>query len=128
MRKTLLTILVLTLFSGVAYGQSKTVVAYDATVVIGKVKANAGGNPRSLIGISPGLGIGYKRYIGDGVNAGKLNFYWNVGTDLLVYPFIGFGADYIVGRAAKYFIGINVTSRVLEQYRPVPSVQFGTFL
>jgi len=61
----------------------------DACVIAGKVKYKDGG-VKSVIGLSPLLGMGYKRYFKP-LQKTQFQSYWNIGTDVFL-PFISIGA------------------------------------
>ncbi|MFC1481693.1 DUF2380 domain-containing protein [Candidatus Neomarinimicrobiota bacterium] len=86
---------------------------FDLSLSKGKVKKNSNGNIKSVSGSSLLLGIGYKKYFGDGAKPDKLNWYWSIGTDLIIAPFIGVGADYLYGKDGDRYIGLLLSSRAL---------------
>lgn len=47
----------------------------------------------SVLGFNVGLGVGYRKYFKPVVE-GKFNFSWDIGTVVLIFPFVGAGADY----------------------------------
>ena len=104
------------------------VLALDMVVLIGKVGTHDSGNIKSVLGLSPFMGISYKRYFGDGAAAGSFKVYWAIGTDLFVLPFIGIGGDYFFGDEAKFYLGANVTSHLMFLFLPIPSLSLGVYL
>ena len=111
-----------------ARSSSNYSIGLDAVVVIGKVKLTNDGNIKSILGISPILGIGYKRFFGAGAAPGKINVYLDIGTDFLVRPFFGSGGDYIFGNKANFYVGVNVSSRSLIYFIPIPTINLGVYL
>ncbi len=101
---------------------------FDAVIVIGQVRTTDSGNIKSVLGFSPGLGFGYKKFFGSGAAPGRFNGYWDIGTDLLVLPFFGIGGDYIFKGETNFYIGINISSRVIALLIPVPTINLGLYL
>ena len=97
-------------------------------VLVGKVKTHDSGNIKSALGLSPLMGISYKKYFGDGAPAGKFKGYWAIGTDVLVLPFLGIGGDYIFDGNTQFYIGSNVTSHLMLLFLPIPSLSLGVYL
>ena len=120
-------LIVLVAAVSLSFGQDKgLVVGFDASVLVGKVKMVDGG-VKSVIGLSPGLGIGYKSYFKPLVTD-NYSMYWNVGTDALILPFIGIGADYKVNAGnLPLYAGVNVTSRLVGLLIPIPSINLGIY-
>ncbi|MCH7528927.1 MAG: hypothetical protein IH972_05185 [Candidatus Marinimicrobia bacterium] len=104
------------------------VLAADFVILIGKVKTHDSGNIKSVLGLSPLMGISYKKYFGDGAAAGSFNGYWAIGTDLLLLPFLGIGGDYIFDGNTQFYIGANVTSHLVLLFLPIPSLSLGVYL
>ena len=104
------------------------VIAGDLVILIGKVKTHDSGNIKSALGISPLMGISYKKYFGDGAAAGGFNGYWAIGTDFLVLPFFGFGGDYIFDGNVKFYIGANISSHLALFLIPWPAISLGVYL
>ncbi len=104
------------------------VIAGDLVILIGKVKTHDSGNIKSVLGLSPLLGISYKKYFGDGAAAGSFRGYWAIGTDVLVLPFFGVGGDYIFDGKTKFYIGANISSHLALFLIPWPSLALGVYL
>ena len=104
------------------------VLALDFVVLIGKVKTHDSGNIKSVLGLSPLMGISYKRYFGSGAAAGVFKGYWAIGTDLLLLPFFGIGGDYIFDGNTQFYLGANVTSHLMFLFLPIPSLSLGVYL
>ncbi len=104
------------------------VLALDMVVLIGKVGTHDSGNIKSVLGLSPFMGISYKRYFGAGAAAGGFKGYWAIGTDVLVLPFLGIGGDFFFGETTKFYLGANVTSRMMLFFLPIPSINLGIYL
>ena len=109
-------------------GDKHFVLGLDAAVLAGMAKYHSNGNVKSAFGLSPGLGIGFKKYFGDGASPGNFKMYWNIGTDALVLPFIGVGGDYIFDMEHKLYLGANITSRLVLLLIPIPSLNIGIYL
>ncbi|OIO57476.1 MAG: hypothetical protein AUJ47_12420 [Candidatus Marinimicrobia bacterium CG1_02_48_14] len=109
------------------FGQEKKyVIGFDATTIVGKIKVVDGG-VKNVLGISPVLGIGYKSYFKP-LQQDQYSVYWNIGTDLIILPFIGIGADYRFKAAdLPLYAGINVSSRVIGFLIPIPSINIGLY-
>ena len=120
-------LVVLVAAASLSFGQDKgLVVGFDASVLVGKVKMVDGG-VKSVIGVSPGLGIGYKSYFSP-LTVDNYSLYWNVGTDVLILPFIGIGADYRVNVSnLPLYAGVNVSSRLVGLLIPIPSINVGIY-
>ncbi len=127
MKKIFHVVVILLVIAALGFAQEKKyVVGFDASVFVGKVKTVDGG-VKSTLGVSPLLGIGYKSYFKP-LKQDTYGFYWDIGTDLLVLPFIGIGADYRlkVGDLPLY-IGANVSSRLTTFLLPIPSLNVGLY-
>ena len=109
-------------------GGSSIVLGLDPVILFGKVKTLDNGNIKSVLGLSPIMGIGYKKYFGEGASAGNFKGYWNIGTDLLLLPFFGIGGDFIFEGNTKFYVGVNVTSRLLLIFIPLPTITLGIYL
>lgn len=109
-------------------GGPNIVLALDMVVLVGKVKTHDNGNVKSVLGLSPMMGISYKKYFGDGAQLGKFKGYWAIGTDVLLLPFLGIGGDYIFDGNTKFYIGANVTSHLILLFIPIPSLSLGVYL
>ncbi len=121
--------LLLTLLSGFLFGKSNSfVVGIDATVFAGIVQKSATGKVKSAIGISPGIGIGYKRYLGSGATKETFSYYWGVGTDDLTSPFVTLGGDYIFKGDLKLYIGAGITGRMFLENPLWPYLSVGLYL
>ena len=123
----MMTILFVVASLGFAGDMTKNlVVGFDASVLVGKVNYEGGGI-KSVLGISPGLGIGYKSYFSP-LKANNLSVYWDIGTDVLILPFIGLGADYKFNlENAKLYAGLNISSRLVALMIPLPSFAVGIY-
>lgn len=106
--------------------EKKYVAGFDATVLVGKTKMAEGG-VKSVLGISPGLGIGYKSYFKP-LTQDNYSIYWDIGTDVLVLPFLGLGVDYrLKAGEMPIYIGANVSSRLVGLLIPIPSLNIGIY-
>ena len=127
MRKMVLIVITISLLVSVGLAQQeKYTLGFDATVLVGKVKY-ADSGIKSVLGLSPALGIGYKSYFKP-LKQDSYSVYWDIGTDLLVLPFLGIGADYRF-KAGKLplFAGVNITSRLIAIGIPIPSINIGLY-
>jgi len=109
------------------FGQDKKyVIGFDASVLVGKIKLVDGGI-KSVLGVSPLLGVGYKSYFKP-LKQDKYSVYWDIGTDLLVLPFLGLGLDYrFKAGDLPLYAGINVSSRLIAILIPIPSLNIGLY-
>lgn len=126
--KTLFRIVILgvILTSFVFAQEKKYVLGFDASVVVGKTKM-ADGGVKSVLGISPGLGIGYKSYFKP-LTQDNYSIYWDIGTDLLILPFLGLGVDYrLKAGELPLYVGANVSSRLGFLFIPIPSLNVGIY-
>ena len=100
---------------GIAFG-------FDPVVVIGRVKYENGG-VKSVLGLSPGIGIGYKKYF-TVLKENSFALQWNIGTDILILPFLGAGIDY---RFKLGYVGLSISSRLITLFLPLPTIEAGFY-
>jgi len=90
------------------------VLGWDRVNLVGRLHRDSAGNIKSVLGISSGLGIGYKRYLHPGAQVEEINGYFAVGTDIVVLPFVAIGAEYIFDLPTKFYIGLNATADLVD--------------
>ena len=120
-------IVIVAVLASFGFGQQKKyVIGFDASVLVGKVNSVDGG-VKSVLGVSPLLGVGYKRYFKP-LKQDNYGAYWDIGTDLLVLPFVGVGVDYrFKAGDLPLYAGINVSSRLTVLLLPIPSLNVGLY-
>ena len=64
--------------------------------MIGKIYRDAKGIPQKAIGLSAGIGIGYRKYFSHSKQLRGLHPYWESGTWYLLLPYGGIGAQYSI--------------------------------
>ena len=121
----MMTILFVVASLGFAGDMTKNlVVGFDGTVVIGKVLKNG-----NVLGLSPGIGIGYKHYFVP-LKKDALGIYGAIGTDGIYEPFLGAGVDYKFKiENLNLYAGLSITSRlaVMDKWPVVPMISIGIF-
>jgi hypothetical protein len=128
MNRIIKIILVLALLSGFVFGKSNGfAIGIDPTVLVGMIMKGSPNKVKSVIGVSPGLGIGYKHFLGSGATRNKFNLYWGVGTDTLD-PFASFGADYLFKGDLRAYVGAGVTARLSLEQTVWPTLSLGLYL
>ncbi len=94
------------------------VLGWDRATLVGRLDRYKNGNIKSVLGVSSGLGIGYKRYLNPGAQVERISGYIAVGTDIVVLPFIGIGAEFIFDLPTKFYIGFNISKGVVDPVIP----------
>ncbi len=112
------------------------------TVALGWPSADEKGGIVSTLGINLGLGIAYKSYF-EPLYPEKGSLYWELGTILLIDPYIGVGYDYRInemfylgGGVSVYplhLIGLSLAGGGLGAtlgflYSVFPHIHFGVYL
>jgi hypothetical protein len=94
-------------------GFSQIHVGLDS-ILVGKIQRDENGVPQKLVGLSAGLGIGYRKYFSKQTQLKGLHPFWEVGTVLLILPYGGIGAQYSIptgndptGKDGVFSIGIG---------------------
>ncbi len=103
------------------------VLGWDRTTLVGRLHRDDAGNIKSVIGVSSGLGIGYKRYLNPSAQLEEIRSYLAVGTDIVVLPFIGIGAEFIFDLPTKFYIGINITLDIVDPVIPATFFNIGLY-
>jgi len=102
-------VLMLLLGIGMAQGTSrvpKFQVGLD-TVILGWPSVDAKGGVVSTLGINVGLGVAYRSYF-EPLYPEKGSAYWEVGTIVLLDPYVGVGYDYRINEQFYVGGGVNV--------------------
>ena len=108
--------------------QGNSVVGLDFSVLFGRIRVHPNGNIRSIMGLSPGLGLGYKKYFGQGASPQKFSLYWTIGTDAIVLPYFGIGVDYIFPGKRNWYLGVNTIGRSASFIGSGPTLNIGMYL
>ncbi|MEE9464335.1 MAG: DUF2380 domain-containing protein [Candidatus Neomarinimicrobiota bacterium] len=103
------------------------VLGWDRVTLVGRLHRDDDGNIKSVLGVSAGLGVGYKQYLRPGAQIGQINGYFAVGTDIVVLPFIGIGVEYIFDLPTKFHIGFNITLDIVNPVIPATFFNIGVY-
>jgi len=71
------------------------------TVLIGRLRRDENGKLDSILGMSVGLGIAYRRYFETPGEFGTLQPYWELGTMILIWPYGMLGITYPIPLGSK---------------------------
>ena len=128
MKRIVFAIVAVSMMVSLGYGQSKGfVLGFDSSMLFGKTTMSGSGIVKA-IGLSPGIGIAYKKYFKP-IEVEQFTGYWAIGTDALILPYGAIGGEYILNipkdSDANLYFGVNVTSRTLALFIPIPAVALG---